>query len=71
MDYVIFVNVKQTHAYHRENSKNILFGKKLFRVFTDDFFETLIALFHYYAWKICIVFDNVNNLANHGVILQF
>jgi hypothetical protein len=71
MNYAIFVDVIKSHADHRENSKNILFMKKFFRVFSDDVFETLIALFHYYARKISSVFNNVNNLTNHWVILQF
>jgi hypothetical protein len=71
MDDIIFVNVKDSHAYHRENSNNILFRQKLLWVFFDDTFETSIALFHYNAWKIRFVFDNVNNLANHWVVLQF
>ena len=71
MNDIIFVNVKDSHAYHCENSKNKLFRKKIFRVFFDDTFETSIALFHYNAWIIRFVFDNVNNLANHWVILQF
>jgi hypothetical protein len=70
MDDAIFVDVIKSHADHGENSKNVLFRKK-FRVFSDDVLETLIALFHYYARKISSVFDNVNNLTNHWVILQF
>jgi hypothetical protein len=71
MNDIIFVNVKDSHTYHCENSKNILFRKKLFRVFFDDIFETSIALFHNNAWKIRFVFNNVDNLANHWVVLQF
>jgi hypothetical protein len=71
MNDIIFVNVIDSNAYHCENSYNILLSKKLLWVFFDDTFETSIALFHYNAWIICFVFDNVNNLTYHWVILQF
>ena len=71
MDYTIFLNVIKSHAYHCENTKNILFWQKLLWVFFYDTFKTFIALFHYYAREVCFVFNNVNYLTNEWVILQF
>jgi hypothetical protein len=39
------------------------------RVFVDNVLEALITLFHDNARKMCIIFDSINNLANHWVIL--
>jgi hypothetical protein len=67
--YVIFMNVIDSHAYHSENSKNVAFWQKLLRVVVDNALEALITLFHYNTRKIGIIFDSINNLANHWVIL--
>jgi len=67
---VIFVNEIHCHANHCENSKDVVFWKKLLWIFFDDFFETLIALFHDDARKVRFVFDNINNLTNQWVILE-
>ena len=37
----------------------------------DNIFEGFITLFHDNEWKIGIIFDYVNYLENHGMILQF
>jgi hypothetical protein len=66
---IIFVNIIKWNANHGENSKNVTFCKGLVRVFFDDTFKTAIAFFHDNTWEICIIFDSINNLANHGVIL--
>jgi hypothetical protein len=67
---IIFVNIIEWDTNHGENSENILFWKKLLWILFDNIFEALITLFHDNAWKIGLIFDYVNYLANHGVILQ-
>ena len=37
----------------------------------DNIFEAFITLFHDNEWKIGIIFDYVNYLANNGVIYNF
>ena len=71
MHYIIFVNMIECDANHCENSNNIIFWKKLLYVFFDNVFKASVTFFHYYAWKISLIFDNINYLAYHWVVLQF
>ena len=69
MHYFLRVNIVQRDADHCENSKDILFWQKLSFVLIgfDNFGKTLAALFHYNAWKVIFVFDNINDIYNHWV----
>jgi hypothetical protein len=68
MHNIIFVNVIEWDADHCENSKNVFFWNQLlFSVTLENVCQTLIAFLHYNAWKIMLIFDDINDLANHRV----
>ncbi len=65
----IFVNKIEWDADHCENFKNVLFRNKLlFLVALDYFLQALIALFHYNARMILLIFDDIENSTNHWVL---
>ena len=59
MNHFLRVNMKQRDADHCENSKYLLFWDKFFFKVLDEIFKTLVALFHYYTWKIIRILDNI------------
>ncbi len=60
MNHFFRVNMKQWDADHCENSKYLLFCYKVFFfIVLDDIIKTLIALFHYNAWKIIRILENI------------
>ena len=68
MHNTIFVNIIEWDADHCENSENLFFWNQLlFLVSLDNICQTLIAFFHDNAWKTMLIFDDVNDLANHRV----
>jgi len=62
------VNEAQWYADHGEDSKDMFFWDLLGFVFLDDICQALVALFHNYARKFVIIFDNIFDLDNHWVI---
>ena len=59
MNYFLRVNMKQRDADHCEHSKYLLFGDKFFFIVLDENLKTLVALFHYNAWEIIGILDNI------------
>ncbi len=68
MHDIVFVNKEEWDAYHCENSKNIFFGYKLsVCIAVDNILKALIAIFHDNTWKIMVILDYIDDLANHWV----
>ena len=68
MHNIIFVNVIEWDADHCENSKNEFFWNQLLvSVTLENVCQTLIAFLHDNAWKIILIFDDINDLANYRV----
>jgi hypothetical protein len=69
MHYTLRVNVIEWDANHGKNPNNILFWKMLLWIFSQNSFKASITLFHDNAWSITFIFDSINYLADHRVIL--
>jgi hypothetical protein len=69
MGNIIVVNIINWHANHGENSNDIVLWKERFWEFVNDFFERLIVLFYDNAKRTISIFDNINYLAYHRVVL--
>lgn len=68
MDYIIFVDVMQRDANHRENSDNIFFRQKLLGIVFNYILETLIAFFHNNARLTLFIFYYIHYPGDHRVI---
>ena len=68
MYYLLLVNMVKRDADHCDNSNNAVFWDKIFLIVIDDISKTLVALFHYNAWKIILIFDKIYDSHDHRVI---
>jgi len=70
MNYSFRMNKIEWNADHCYNSKNWIFREL---IANSDFsleqkLKAIIALFHYYVWKIMLIFDYVNDTAYQRVL---
>jgi low temperature requirement protein LtrA len=68
MYYLLLVDIVERDADHCEDSNNALFWDKIFLIAIDDISKTLVAFFHYNAWKIILIFDKIYDFHDHWVI---